>query len=137
MSQSKSTTGHCLCGKIKIHAKQMNPALSACHCGMCRKWSAGPYFAVDCGTDVNIDGQEHLGIYHSSEWGDRAFCKHCGTTLFYHLKPTNHYYVSAELFDDKTLIFTQQIFIEDKPDYYEFANHTRKMTAEDVMAAYS
>lgn len=33
--------------------------------------------------------------------------------------------------------FTTQIFIEEKPSYYDFANQTKMMTGEEVFAAYS
>lgn len=42
------------------------------------------------------------------------------------------------LFDTDTKFeFTTHIFIEQKPDYYDFANHTKMMTGEQVIAAFS
>ena len=32
--------------------------------------------------------------------------------------------------------FETEIFIEEKPPVYEFANHTKKMTGEEFFAAY-
>lgn len=41
------------------------------------------------------------------------------------------------LFDtDAALTFTKQIFIEQKPEYYAFANNTETMTGEQVFAAF-
>ena len=36
---------------------------------------------------------------------------------------------------DTKFEFTTHIFIEQKPDYYDFANHTKMMTGEQVIAA--
>ena len=47
MENSKKASGSCLCEAVKIEASAMNTELGVCHCGMCRKWSAGPYLAVD------------------------------------------------------------------------------------------
>ena len=42
------------------------------------------------------------------------------------------------LFDTDTKFeFTTHIFIEQKPDYYDFANHTKMMTREQVIAAFA
>jgi len=38
--------GSCLCGAIRITAKNINNNVGACHCGMCRKWGGGPLMAV-------------------------------------------------------------------------------------------
>ena len=48
------------------------------------------------------------------------------------------YFASAEAFDDRSgYTFTRQIFIDDKPPYYEFANKTHNMTGAEVFAAFA
>jgi len=32
MSETKMTKGSCLCGSVKIVARELNPQLGACHC---------------------------------------------------------------------------------------------------------
>ena len=137
MSDTVSASGTCLCGKVQIKTNSLNKNLGVCHCEMCRKWSAGPFLALDCGSDVSIEGSDFLGVYNSSEWAERAFCKNCGTSLFYKLKQNSQHIVSSELFDQKDLNFDHQIFIDEKPKYYDFANETKNMTGEQVFAAYS
>ncbi len=137
MENSKSANGSCLCGKIKIQALAMNTNLGVCHCSMCRKWSAGPFLAVDCGTDVKIEGNEYLSVYNSSDWAERAFCKNCGTNLFYRLKESQQYIVSSEIFNQAELNFDHQVFIDEKPKYYAFSNKTKDMTGAEVFAAYA
>src|SRR5262245_14653258 len=94
--------GGCLCGAVRFTAAPRDHDFGACHCGMCRKWTAGPFLALECGDTVRIDDAASLGIYRSSEWAERGFCKRCGTPLFYRLVGKDFYVVSAEAFDDKT-----------------------------------
>ena len=65
---TKDIAGKCICGSIEISAKNVTPEMGACHCGTCRKWGAGPYLSLACGTDITISGKEQLSIYNSSEW---------------------------------------------------------------------
>lgn len=137
MSETVSAEGKCLCGSVTIRASKVDTNLGACHCTMCRKWSNGPYLAVDCGTDVSITGEESVTVFNSSEWAERGFCNKCGTSLFYRLKENQQYMMAAEIFENKNYNFDHQIFIDEKPDYYSFANKTRDMTGAEVMASFS
>ena len=137
MSNTKAAKGTCLCGEITIDAPAMNMSLGVCHCDMCRKWSAGPFLAVDCGTDVTVSGSDHLGIYNSSEWAERGFCKNCGSTMFYRMIESQQYMVSSEIFDQAELTFDHQIFIDEKPTYYSFSDKTINMTGGQVLAAFA
>lgn len=138
MSNTNVGKGHCLCGKVKITAPSMSREVGVCHCGMCRRWTGGPLFAIDCGTDVTFDGKDSVGVYNSSDWAERGFCKHCGTHLFYRLKGNNQYILPVGIFDNaQGLVFDHQIFIEEKPEYYAFSNKTQNMTGAEVFAKYA
>lgn len=138
MSDNNIGKGHCLCGAVHIVASTMSTKVGVCHCGMCRRWTGGPLFAIDCGSDVAFKGQENIGIFASSDWAERGFCKKCGSHLFYRLKQANQYIVPAGIFDHtEQLIFDHQIFIEEKPEYYSFANVTHNMTGAEVFAQYA
>ena len=105
---------------------------------MCRKWGGGPLLAVDCGTDVSFDGKSHIKSYASSEWAERGFCSTCGTHLFYKLKQTGQHMMPADLFDNQAdLNFDHQIFVDEQPSYYCFANETKNMTGAEVFAQFS
>ncbi len=126
--------GQCLCGKVKLSTTQDISALSVCHCSMCLRWNGGPGFSIDCKSDLKIEGEEYITRYDSSSWGERAFCKHCGSHLFYLLKETHTYYVSAGLFPDaKESKLTMQIYIDSKPHYYNFVEKTPMLTEQDIM----
>lgn len=130
--------GSCLCGAVKISVKNISTEVGACHCAMCRKWTGGPLLAVDCGTGVSFESEENISVYHSSDWAERAFCRQCGSHLYYHLRETNQYIMPVGLFDTAIpFVFDHQIFIEAKPSYYHFGNKTKEMTGEEVFAQFA
>jgi hypothetical protein len=131
-------TGKCLCGAVTFSAAIAKPDVEACHCSMCRRWTSGPFLSVGHDGDVAFTGADDIAVYASSEWAERAFCRRCGTTLYYRLRGQDHYAFSAgALDDDAALTLTRQIFIEEKPGYYDFANDTAKLTGEEVFAAFN
>ena len=126
--------GQCLCGAVKLLTNKPLDKVSACHCGMCQKWNGGPGISVDCGSDLQIEGDESITLFMSSSWAQRAFCKNCGTHLFYYLYSPSTYYVSAALFDEtKTAELCMQVYIDSKPTYYSFAEKTPMLTEQDIM----
>ncbi len=134
----KSEKSSCLCGSVKFVVETINPEFSVCHCDSCRVWGGGPLFAVECGTGVQIEGEENIKIYHSSSWASRGFCSHCGTHLFCKFKKTGEYNIPLGLFPDlKNLKMKIQYFSDKRPDYYEFKNKTKEMTKEEIMKYFS
>ncbi len=128
-------TGRCLCGKVKFTITEVVDEVGACHCDMCRRWSGGPFLVVDCGKAIEFEGEEHIVRYKSSDWGERGFCGACGSNLFYFLHSANQHFVSAGALDDQSNFkFTTEVFIEEKPAYYDFANETKTMTGEELFA---
>ena len=129
-----NSTASCLCGGVTITAKEINPKFTVCHCDSCRIWSGGPFFALQCGTDVVIKGNDKITLYDSSSWASRAFCSECGTHLFYKLKKTAEYNVSVGIFKDLNgLTMNMQYFSDQRPDYYCFSNDCQEMSRAEVM----
>lgn len=138
MSEPNPAQGRCLCGAVTLSVARPASSVGACHCSMCRKWGGGPLLAVECGTEVRIAGEENVSVFDSSPWAQRGFCKHCGTHLFYRLKEPQQYHLPVGLFDEAPeFSFDQQIFIDEKPAYYRFANDTKNMTGAEVFALYA
>lgn len=128
----------CLCGSVKIIAKSINPKLTVCHCDMCRKWGGGPALALQCGTEVDIEGSNKLHIFDSSAWAERGFCSNCGTHLFYRIKGSGEYNIPAGFFPGlKELEIEVQYFSDQRPDYYCFSNKTEELTAAEVFAKFA
>jgi hypothetical protein len=136
---STPATGKCLCGTVRFTATGFKPEYHACHCGMCRRWSGGsPFFAVGCKSVTFDSGADNIGRFRSSDWAERGFCKSCGTTLFYFLKPTEQYSMSVGTFDDPALFkLASEIFIDHKPSDYALAGDRPRLTEAEVFAKYA
>lgn len=127
--------GTCLCGAITVSAED-HEEVGLCHCSMCRRWTGGPMFAVHCSPDVQFTG-ESPARYQSSAWAERGFCPKCGTHLFYHLLPHGDYILPAGIFQDREFKLTSEIFIDEKPAFYEMGNDTHKLTGQEVFAQFT
>ena len=93
---------------------------------------------IDCGADVDFDGEDNVSVFDSSEWAERGFCRNCGTHLFYRLKESRQHMIPVGLFEDSAnLVFKGQVFVDEKPDYYDFANETKNLTGAELFAMFS
>lgn len=138
MSATNEYRGSCLCGAVSLTIKADNQEVGACHCNMCRTWGGGPLLALESVKEVKIDGEDEITVFRSSDWAERGFCRQCGTHLFYRLKQGGHYAVPVGLVDGgEPWSFTAQIFIDEKPTFYDFANQTRNMTGQEVFEAFT
>lgn len=130
----KTLSGHCLCGAVTVEATPTRPHVEACHCDMCRRWGGIAFLGIQCGDTVSFEGEDQIVRYASSEWAERGFCGKCGTNLFYHFKPAGFYSLTAGLFDDLgSMTMSEEIFIDEKPGYYSFADDTVKKTGAEVI----
>ncbi|MBW4687590.1 MAG: GFA family protein [Komarekiella atlantica HA4396-MV6] len=137
MSNVSTAKGSCLCGAVSVSTTNMSNQVGACHCSMCRNWGGGPLLVVECESDASFSGEENIGVYQSSEWAERGFCTKCGSHLFYKLKQNNQYYIPVGIFDnDEDLVLEHQIFIDEKPEYYSFANETKNITGAELLAQF-
>ena len=137
MDENLELTGKCMCGAVRVTATAREPHVAVCHCDMCRRWSAGPFIEVTCQT-VTFEDEDKVGRIRSSDWAERGFCTQCGSNLFYHIIDGDDYQVSAGLFDDQSMFrMSLQVFTDRKPQYYEFSNTTRMMTAAEVIAEFA
>ena len=129
--------GRCLCGAVRIAIKTTSNRVGACHCSRCRSWG-GPLLAFECGSNVQFDHTDSISVFDSSDWAERGFCRTCGSHLFYRLKKEGHYWVPVGLLDEQEpLLLDQQVFIDEKPSFYSFANETKNLTGAEVFAQYA
>lgn len=137
MTQEVKLSGRCLCGAVRFTGTTKEPKVAACHCSMCRRWSSGPYFEVVC-TDVVFEGEDNITKYRSSDWAERAFCKTCGSNLYYRMIDSDELQLSAGLLDDQSnLSLSRQFFTDLKPPFYTLADETDNMTSEEIYAAFA
>jgi hypothetical protein len=136
-------TGSCLCGAVSFEITDAPERVGACHCGMCRKWSGGIYIGVHCvEAQATFTGKDNIATYSSSPWAERAFCKTCGTSLYYRVTaPGPHHgdlHMGFGTFDDQSgMTLTEEIFSDLKPDAYSFAGTTHKMTEAQVLEMFA
>ena len=128
----------CLCGAVKVTAEKINPKFTVCHCQSCRTWGGAPFFAVQCGTKVKIDGSDKVKEYDSSAWASRGFCTECGTHLFFKFKESGEYNMPVGMFPNlKGLEMDMQYFSDLRPSYYCFTNKTKEMTTTEIMKMFA
>lgn len=138
MSNINKNVASCLCGSVNIEVQEMSYQFSVCHCQTCRTWGGGPFFAVQCGTEVKIEGSENISEYESSTWANRGFCKQCGTHLYYQLKKTNTYNIPVGLFPNRDdWVMNMQYFSDQRPGYYCFSEQTEELTSTEIKAYFA
>ena len=137
MADQNEVSGGCLCGAVRFTAKLTSHDVAVCHCGMCRRWTGGPLMFVEVDGVPEFEGREAIGIYRSSEVGERGFCTRCGSILLWKVAGEDRYTFAAGALDDPSkLVLTKEIFVEDKPAFYDFANETEKQAGAEAMAGY-
>ncbi|PCI76676.1 MAG: aldehyde-activating protein [SAR86 cluster bacterium] len=138
MTETRVGAGSCLCGAISFTAKKMTTNVAACHCNSCRKWGGSAFMEVNCGPEVEFNDVDKLSVFDSSEWAERGFCSACGSHLFYRLKETQEHMMPVGLFDDDSgLVFRRQVFIDERPHYYQYSNKTEDLTGEELFAQFA
>ena len=127
-------TGRCVCGAVTYTATLKSDDIGVCHCGLCRRSSAGPFMAVDASAITFADGAP-VTRYASSEWASRCFCATCGTSLAWISNDGKIIEIAAYTLDElPSGRLTTEIFVDDKPSHYDFAGDTQKLTGAEVIA---
>ena len=134
-------TGKCLCGAVGYTATLSKPEISACHCGMCRRWTGGPLLCTSA-KEVKWAGDEHIKVFKSSDWAERAFCSQCGTALYYRITAPGPHQGSVTLafgtLDDQSgFELHREWFIDKKPEAYTLAGERETFTEAQVFAMFA
>jgi len=132
-----TSSGQCLCGAVRFTADSVTPEFYACDCGMCLRWCGGPFLSVTS-SGLNFENTENLVVFGSSEWAERGFCRVCGTNMFYRVKELAEYEVNTATFDDASSFrMVGEIFVDDKPPYYEFSGDHPRLTGAEAIKRFS
>jgi len=129
--------GQCLCGDVRFSAPEAHH-IDVCHCDMCRRWTGSAFIGVDYRVDgIELTKSKGLKLFNSSDWAKRGFCANCGSSLFYRLNDNNSFWaVSAGSLEvPKGLALEKEIFIDEKPDYYDFSGNQKKLTGAEFFAS--
>ena len=129
--------GGCLCGAVRFEVEVPDPRFSLCHCGMCRRWSAGPFMTVHSPGPWRFVEAAGLAWYRGSQWAERGFCKTCGSSLFWRLaeQPDRMLIVSVEALDEASdITLNRHIYVDAQPDRYAFDDDRPRITEAQLMA---
>ena len=124
-----------MCGAVQFSARNVPVKAAICHCDMCRRWTGSAFIAVDLpAEDVSWVGEAQIATLQSSEWAERAWCRRCGSTLYFrNTADDDHkvYEIALGLFDDPNgFEVKRELYIDQKPDAYAFkgAKHRKQIT---------
>lgn len=133
MSNNKQK-GNCLCGAVNFEVTLKEKDVHVCHCGICQKWSGGSSLSLQCEGDWQVNGEDNLSWYNSSEFAQRGFCKTCGTHMLFKVNDGSYYGVTAgSLEDNEQFKLSMHIFIDKKPDYYDFKDDCPRLTEKEFL----
>ena len=130
---SEQKTGGCLCGAVRFTAWLEGTHFGVCHCEMCRKWTGSALMGITVPVEnVVWHGKEHIAKRQSSAWAERAWCRECGSGLYYRVTVEGPMFGTVELpvgiLDDANgLMMANEIYIDHKPDSYAFAGEGRNV----------
>lgn len=135
-------TGRCMCGAVSFAATEVPDHFGACHCEMCRRWTGSALLGLTVPeASVTWNGENNIERLQSSGWAERAWCRKCGSALYYHVTTDGPMSANIEmplgLFDDASgLEFNSEIYIDHKPDSFAYAGDRSRLTRKDVLAKF-
>lgn len=128
--------GKCLCGEVRFRMDAVPEEAGMCHCGTCRKMNGGmPLVAIPI-APPRFDSDGSLRWRQSSAWGERGFCSQCGASLLVRLvgEDDGWMVMAGALENPPPLKIARHIFIDEKPDFYDFADDAPRITGEQWSA---
>ena len=129
MTKTNEQTAGCLCGAVRYQVTGHMRDIVACHCRQCQKTS-GNYVAATrvAVKDMQIQGSQalHWYWYSSSHTAKRAFCRECGSNLFWQKDTLQISVFAATLDQSSGLSLAKHIFVAEKADYYDLTDNLPK-----------
>ncbi|MBF9035903.1 GFA family protein [Rhodobacterales bacterium HKCCE2091] len=131
-----------MCGAVRFTARDLG-GFGVCHCSQCQRWSGGPFLGVTVTRDdMRIEaGADSIATRRTSEWASRSRCGDCGSPLWYRFDRgedgAGDYEVPVGLLDDANgLQLRREIFVDAKPDCFDFAGDHPRLTRAETLALY-
>lgn len=123
---SQEIKGQCLCGAVRFTVSGDSAGVVLCHCGQCRAWTSGPFMIRHFTGGVVVE---------------QGFCSRCGSSLFYRQKDADQkdggddWAVSVGALEQSEHRIVAHAWVEDKPDWYDFADDAPRMTPDQFVKA--
>ncbi len=123
--------GSCLCGAVRFQVTSSFSDIEVCHCVQCRKWT-GHFFAnIEVPREsLEVQGEDRITWFCSSEKVRRGFCTTCGSSLFFDpIDRNKHNWIGIAMgaLDTSTgAKIALHIFTAEKGDYYEIPDGERQ-----------
>lgn len=116
--------GNCLCGGVQFKVNGALRPVVYCHCKQCRRTSGHFVAATACATDdLELVVKKSLSWFRSSDTAGRAFCRECGSSLFWQGDGKDYVAIMAGCLNEPTgLQAKQHIFVADAGDYYHITD---------------
>ncbi len=130
-----------MCGAVTFTATDVPSTASICHCEMCRRWTGSALIGVDLPTaGLTWHNEAQIATLQSSDWAERAWCRRCGSALYFHFTLNEDMAAWTEvpigLFDDPSAFeITSEIYIDEKPHSFAFegADRRKQMTRAECV----
>ena len=127
--------GKCLCGGVRFRLAEVPSEVTVCHCGMCRQLNGGLPPANVLIAPPSFDADATLKWKQTSPWAKRGFCSECGTNLFWSPASEGEGDIwgcsAGSLENPPPLKISQHIFVDEKPDFYNFSDDAPRLTGEE------
>ncbi|MEP4194541.1 MAG: GFA family protein [Aliishimia sp.] len=137
MANVKKLSGQCLCGAVTVEATASAPKLRACHCDMCRQHNSSMFLSIETDQEsIAVSGP--VATFQSSDWAQRAFCKICGSTLWYGTTSDGRRNLSAGLFPNAgDAEMTVEFFSDKCPSGYALKGDHKKLSTTETIALFA
>jgi hypothetical protein len=131
------TKGQCLCGAVSFEIDSSLRAPSLCHCSQCRRLHGAPGAYTSAHKSAyRISGEESLNWYRLSPRSEQAYCKVCGSKLFWRMVDGEDLDITMGSLDGVTgLKLERHIWTRSQGDYYEIGQDGVARYAESSRGA--
>lgn len=131
-----------MCGAVRFTITDSPDSFGVCNCEMCRRWTGSSFMAMTVPVaNVTFTGEAQIATLQSSDWAERAWCKRCGSALYYHATVPpgmDAYQMSVGALDDaQGLNFAAELFTDCRIPGVVYEGQRRGMTRAEVFAMFA
>ncbi len=131
-----------MCGAVRFRADNVPSDFGACYCDSCRRWSGDRFVGVHVDTqNLKVFGGADINSVRSSDWAERAFCRHCGSGLWFRITAgpqAGSTSLSVGLMDDVSgMKLAREFYVDRKTCLHELPEDREQMTTQQVEALFA